>query len=163
MIIIIALLKQDGSISLGGGVFLRHPLHRRGFQSKWFHDLETALETTQFQSVYTKPIQPFKPNQKVFLPRSEVACSLFSFRWTILIHHITYKNFFAHSEIFLPFFCKHDTVKKVVTPETSSPRPNPESLFCFLLLFVTLERIDEKVNISRPLLVVTICLLVYRE
>ena len=40
---------------------------------------------------------------------------------------------FAHSEVFLPFFCKHDTVQKVVPPDTSSPRPSPESSFCFSL------------------------------
>ena len=45
-------------------------------------------------------------------------------------------------------------INKIDPPDTSSPRPNPELSFCFLLLFVTLERIDEKVNISRH-----ICLL----
>ena len=37
---------------------LRHRLHGRGFQSKRFHDLETASKTTRFQGVYTEPIQP---------------------------------------------------------------------------------------------------------
>ena len=36
-------------------------LHGRGFQSKRFHDLETASKTTWFQRVYTEPIQPLNP------------------------------------------------------------------------------------------------------
>ena len=40
---------------------LRHRLHGRGFQSKRFHDLETASKTTRFQRVYTEPIQPLNP------------------------------------------------------------------------------------------------------
>ena len=40
---------------------LRHRLHGRGFQSKRFHDLETASKTTRFQGVYTELIQPLNP------------------------------------------------------------------------------------------------------
>ena len=40
---------------------IRHRLHGRGFQSKRFHDLETASKTTRFQGVYTEPIQPLIP------------------------------------------------------------------------------------------------------
>ena len=40
---------------------LRLRLHGRGFQSKRFHDLETALKTTRFRRVYTEPIQPLNP------------------------------------------------------------------------------------------------------
>ena len=36
-------------------------LHGRGFQSKRFHDLETALKTARFRRVYTEPIQPLNP------------------------------------------------------------------------------------------------------
>ena len=39
--------------------FLRLRLHGSGFQSKRFHDLETASKTARFQRVYTEPIQPF--------------------------------------------------------------------------------------------------------
>ena len=41
------------------GTSLRLRLHGRGFQSKRFHDLETASKTTRFRSVYKEPIQPF--------------------------------------------------------------------------------------------------------
>ena len=40
---------------------LRLRLHGRGFQSKRFHDLETASKTTRFQRVHTEPIQPLNP------------------------------------------------------------------------------------------------------
>ena len=42
-------------------LYLRLRLHGRGFQSKRFHDLETALKTTRFRRVYTEPIQPLNP------------------------------------------------------------------------------------------------------
>ena len=42
-------------------VTFRHRLHGRGFQSKRFHDLETASKATRFQRVYTGPIQPLNP------------------------------------------------------------------------------------------------------
>ena len=35
----------------------RSRLHGRGFQSKRFHDLETASKTTRFRRVYTEPIR----------------------------------------------------------------------------------------------------------
>ena len=44
-----------------GNVTLRLRLNGRGFQSKLFHDLETALKTTRFRRVYTEPIQPLNP------------------------------------------------------------------------------------------------------
>ena len=49
------------SMVLGRVLLLRHRLHGRGFQSKRFHDLETASKATRSQRVYTGPIQPLNP------------------------------------------------------------------------------------------------------
>ena len=46
-------------------VSVRHRLHGRGFQSKRFHDLDTASKATRFQRVYTGPIQPLNPTVHV--------------------------------------------------------------------------------------------------
>ena len=101
---------------------LRHCLHGRGFQSKQFHDPETASKTTRFQGVYTEPIPPLNP--------------------TVYVKAISFSGFCA-----LSIGARFDQTQ---IRRLSSLRPNPESSLTFL--FVTLlERIDEKVNISRHL------------
>ena len=42
---------------------LRLRLHGRSFQSKRFHDLETASKTTRFRRIYTEPIPTVKSNR----------------------------------------------------------------------------------------------------
>ena len=99
---------------------LRHRLQGRGFQSKRFHDLEAASKTTRFQGVYTEPIQTLNP--------------------TVYVKAISFSGLCASS-----IGARFDQTRIC---RLSSPRPNPESSLTFL--FVTLlERIDEKVNISR--------------
>ena len=82
---------------------LRLRLHGRGFQSKRFHDLETASKTTRFQRVYNEPIQPFmsrRSRSQAFALRQldlgsskeSISMSLLPFRWTVLIHHTSCKN-----------------------------------------------------------------------
>ena len=48
---------------------IRLRLHGRGFQSKRFHDLETASKTTRFRRVYTEPVQPLNHRLKLWLCR----------------------------------------------------------------------------------------------
>ena len=114
-------------LSRGLNNHFRHRLHGRGFKSKRFHDLETESKTTRFQGVYTEPIQPLNP--------------------TVHFKAISFSGLCASS-----IGARFDQTR---VRRLSSPRPNPESSLAFL--FVTLqERIDEKVNISRHLLPVSL-------
>ena len=86
---------------------LRRRLHRRSFQSKRFHDLETASKTTWFQRVYTEPIQPLNP--------------------TVYVNAISFSGL-CTSSIGSGF--DQTRVRRL-----SSPRPNPESSFGFSLRY----------------------------
>ena len=86
---------------------LRHRLHGRGFQSKRFHDLETASKTIRFQSVYTEPIQPLHT--------------------TVYVKAISFSGLCA-SSIGSKFV-------QTGVRWLSSPRPNPESSFSFSLRY----------------------------
>ena len=61
------------------GCTLRHRLHGHGFQSKRFHDLDTASKMTRFRRVYTESIQPFMSrrsrSQAFALPQLDLGMS----------------------------------------------------------------------------------------
>ena len=78
--------------------YFSHRLHGRGFQSKRFHDLETASKTTRFQGVYTEPIQPLNP--------------------TVYVKAISFSGLCASS-----IRARFDQTR---VRRLSSPRPNPE-------------------------------------
>ena len=104
------------------GVRVRLRLHGRGFQSKRFHDLETASKTTRFQSVYTEPMQPLNP--------------------TVYVKAISFSGLCASS---VGSRFDQTWVRRLSLPGRIQNRR-------LAFLFVTLqERIDEKVNISRHL------------
>ena len=86
---------------------IRLRLHGRGFQSKRFHDLETASKTTRFQRVHTEPIQPLNP--------------------TVYVKAISFSGL-CTSSIGSGF--DQTWVRRL-----SSPRPNPESSFGFSLRY----------------------------
>ena len=92
----------------------KHRLHARAFQSKRFHDLETASKTTRFQGVYTEPIQPLNP--------------------TVYVEAISFSGLCASS-----IGARFDQTR---IRRLSSPRPNPESSLPFL--FVTLLGVSTK-------------------
>ena len=69
-----------------GIVYTDAASNRNGFMTSKPHRNRHGFE------VFTRNLSNRLGQTKKFLPRPEVACSLFSFRWTVLIHHITCKN-----------------------------------------------------------------------
>ena len=88
-------------------LFFRHRLRGRSFQSKRFHDLETASKTIRFQRVYTEPIQPLNR--------------------TVYVKATSFSGLCASS-----IGSKFDQTR---VRRLRSPRPNPESSFSFSLRY----------------------------
>ena len=125
---------------------LWHRLHGRGFQSKRFHDLETASKTTRFQGVYTEPIQPLNPTvyvkaisfsdlcassigarfdqtriRRLSSPRPSVRLWLFSslLCWSASTKKSTFQDIYACiSAVWLSVYSKiHESFKSEVKPQ----------------------------------------------
>ena len=71
---------------------LRLGLHGRSFQSKRFHDLETASKTTRFQRVYTEPIQPLNPTVYVKAISFSGLCASSIALFTVNFSHLHYNK-----------------------------------------------------------------------
>ena len=116
---------------------LRHRLHERGFQSKRFHDLETASKTTRFQGVYTEPIQPLRSAHTMRLvpatSRRDQSQGLVAPCVPTLLNPTVYVNAISFSGLCASSIGARFDQTRV--RRLSSPRPNPESSLAFL--FVT--------------------------
>ena len=114
---------------------LRHRLHGRGFQSKRFHDLETASKTIRFQRVYTEPIQPLST--------------------ALYVKAISFSGLCASS-----IGSKFD---QTPVRRLSFPRPNPESSFSFSLRYSAGAYRRKSQHFKTSLPVVAVWLSVYSK
>ena len=110
-------------------------LHGRGFQSKRFHDLETASKTIRFQRVYTEPIQPLNT--------------------AVYVKEISFSGLCASS---IGFKFDQTPVRRL-----SFPRPNPESSFSFSLRYSAGAYRRKSQHFKTSLPVVAVWLSVYSK
>ena len=114
---------------------LRLRLHRHGFQSKRFHDLETASKKTRFQRVYREPIQPLIK--------------------TVYVKAISFSGLCASS---IGSRFDQTWVRRL-----SSPSPNPESSFGFNLRYSARAYRRKSQHFKTSLPVIAVWLSVYSK
>ena len=78
----VTLIPYTPALTLSGIVYTDAVSNRNGFMTSKPHRKRHGFE------VFTRNLSNRLGQTEKFLPRPEVACSLFSFRWTVLVHHL---------------------------------------------------------------------------